>query len=219
MGPHNNQPVLHAGAPLDKAGTAMIMVHGRGASPDDILGLASVFERPQVAYLAPAAAGSAWYPYSFMSPREKNEPYLSSALSVIQSLVDDLLRRGFPAEKIALLGFSQGACLSSEFTIRHPRRYGGLFALSGGLIGPPGTKWDDVAAPLDGMPVVLGCSDIDPHIPKERVIESEVVFARLGARVKRTLYPGMGHIVNNDEIAQVQSVLDDIIASPGTREV
>jgi predicted esterase len=213
MGPHDNQPVLHAGAPLDTADVAMIMVHGRGAGPDDILGLASVFNRPRFACIAPAAAGGTWYPFSFMFPREKNEPGLSSALGVIESLVADLLKRGFPSRKIVLLGFSQGACLSSEFSIRHPRRYGGVLVLSGGLIGPPGTTWDDLSADLDGTPVFLGCSDVDPHIPATRVVESEAVFKKLGARVKRKLYPGMGHLVNEDEVAAVQTILDEVLES------
>jgi phospholipase/carboxylesterase len=207
-GPHAGQQVVHAGASFDAADAAMIMVHGRGASAANILELAAVFDRPRVAYVAPNAAGGTWYPYSFISPRERNEPGLSSALSVIESLVVDLIHRGFPPKRILLLGFSQGACLSTEFAIRHPRRYGGVLALSGGLIGPPGTTWDDVTATLDGLPVFLGCSDIDPHIPKERVLESEQVFTRLGARVKRTLYPGMGHLVNDDEINEVQRVID-----------
>lgn len=204
---------MHGGASLDSAKAAMIMIHGRGAGPRDILGLAPAFDRPQFACIAPAAAGNTWYPFSFMAPRDKNEPGLSSALGVIETLVVDLLRRGIPAHKIALVGFSQGACLSSEFTIRHPRRYGGLLALSGGLIGPPTQAWDEVTTSLDGMPVFLGCSDVDPHIPKERVIQSETVFKRLGARVTRKLYPGLGHLVNEDEIAEVQRVLDEILAA------
>jgi predicted esterase len=214
MEPHEGQPVAHAGAPLDTADAVMIMVHGRGAGPADILSLVPALNRPRIAYIAPAANGGTWYPLSFMAPRVQNEPGLSSALGVIESLVLDLIDLRFPSHKIILLGFSQGACLSSEFTIRHPRRYGGVLALSGGLIGAPGTKWDDVTIPLDGTPVFLGCSDVDGHIPKERVIESEAVFKRLHARVKRILYPGMGHLVNEDEIGHVQHVLDEVLAAP-----
>jgi phospholipase/carboxylesterase/glyoxalase family protein len=214
MGPHDNQPIAHAGAPLDGAAAVMIMVHGRNASPANILSLSAAIDRPQFACVAPAAAGGSWYPFSFMAPRAQNEPGISSALGVLDALVVDLMNRGFPSRKIVLLGFSQGACLSSEFSIRHPRRYGGVLVLSGGLIGAPGTTWDDVTASLDGTPVFLGCSDIDSHIPKERVIESEAVFARIGARVKRTLYPGMGHAVNDDEIAQVRIVLDEVLGAP-----
>ena len=213
MGPHDNQPVVHAGAPLDAADGVIVMVHGRGAGPSDILSLGAAFVRPGFACLAPAAAGGTWYPFPFIAPREKNEPFLSSALEVIESIVAGLLKNGVPSHKIVLLGFSQGACLSSEFVLRHPRRYGGLCVLSGGLIGAPGTAWDDVMAKYEGMPVFLGCSDVDGHIPKSRVLESEAVFKRLGAHVVRKLYPGMGHLVNDDEILEVQAVLDEVTSN------
>jgi predicted esterase len=189
----------------------MIMVHGRNAAPENILELAPVLDRPEFAYLAPAAANGTWYPFSFMAPREKNEPGISSGLFVIESLVSDLLAHGFDPQSIMLLGFSQGACLASEFSIRHPRRYGGVMALSGGLIGPPATTWDDVTVSLDAMPVFLGCSDVDSHIPAERVLETEAVFRRLGASVTRRLYPGMGHTVIADEIENVQRVMDEVL--------
>jgi phospholipase/carboxylesterase/glyoxalase family protein len=217
MQPHAGQRVMHAGAPLDTARAVMIMVHGRNAAPENILELSDVLDRPEFAYVGPAAAGGTWYPYSFMAPREQNEPGISSGLAVIESLVTTLLTRGFAAERIMLLGFSQGACLTSEFSIRHPRRYGGVMVLSGGLIGPPGTTWDDVTTSLDGTPVFLGCSDVDPHIPAERVRESEAVFRRLGAAVTRKLYPGMGHIVNGDEIENVQRVMDEVLAARAPR--
>ena len=194
---------MHAGAALDDADAAMIMVHGRNAGPSAILAFRDAINRPTITCIAPAAAGGTWYPLSFLAPREHNEPGLSSGLGVLESLVDDLIARGFPSRKIVLLGFSQGACLTAEFAVRHPRRYGGVLVLSGGMIGPPGTKWDDVTGSFDGTPVFLGCSDVDSHIPKERVLESERLFTRLGARVRRKLYPGMGHLVNGDEIAEV----------------
>jgi phospholipase/carboxylesterase len=211
--PHGGNPVVHAGAPLDTADAAMILVHGRNAAPANILSMLPRIDRPQFACLAPAATGGAWYPNSFISPREQNEPGITSALSVLEQIVIDLLARGFPSHKIVLLGFSQGACLSAEFALRHPRRYGGVMVLSGGLIGPPGTTWDDVTGAFDGTPVFLGCSDMDAHIPVERVLESEVVFRRLGATVTRRLYPSMGHLVNDDEIAVVQGVLDEVLAA------
>jgi predicted esterase len=216
MKPHAGQPILRAGAAPGAAQAAMIMIHGRNAAPANILELAPVLDRPEFTYVAPAAAGGTWYPFSFMAPREKNEPGISSGLSVIESLVNDLIASGFPATRIMLLGFSQGACLTSEFAIRHPRRYGGVMALSGGLIGPPGTTWDDVTASLDGTPVFLGCSDVDPHIPAERVLESEAVFRRLGATVTRKLYPGMGHTVIGDEIEHVQRVMDSVLEVSST---
>jgi predicted esterase len=207
MGPHDNQPVTYAGAPLAGAKSALIMIHGRGADANDILGLAPLVAPPNMACLAPTAAGNTWYPFSFMAPRAQNEPYLASALGLIERLVSDLIARGIPAEKIALLGFSQGACLSSEFIVRHPRRYGGLIAFSGGLIGPAGTTWTDVATRLDGLPAFFGCSDVDPHIPKARVLETESVFRALGGEVKAKLYPGMPHTVNEDELAEARAII------------
>src|SRR4051812_477845 len=209
--PHAGQPILRAGAAPDAARAAMIMIHGRNAGPANILDLVPVLDRPEFLYVAPAAAGGTWYPLSFMAPREKNEPGISSGLSVIESLVNDLMT-SFAPHQTMLLGFSQGACLTSEFSIRHPRRYGGVMVLSGGLIGPPGTSWDSVTASLDGTPVFLGCSDVDSHIPAERVRESEAVFRRLGAAVTRKLYPGMGHTVSGDEIENVQRVMDEVLA-------
>jgi len=216
MQPHAGQPVLRAGAPLEKARAVMIMIHGRNAAPSNILDLVPVLSRPEFLYVAPAASDGTWYPFSFMVPREKNEPGISSGLFVIESLVNDLMAHGFPAHKIMLLGFSQGACLTAEFSIRHPRRYGGVMVLSGGLIGPPGTTWEDVTTSLDGTPVFLGCSDVDSHIPAERVLESEAVFRRLGADVTRKLYPGMGHTIIGDEIDSVQRAMDSVLGSSAT---
>lgn len=212
MQPHAGQPVLRAGANPRQARAAMIMIHGRNAAPANILDLTPVLARSEFFYVAPAAAGGTWYPYSFLAPRERNEPGISSGLFVLESLVTDLIAQGFSAERIMLLGFSQGACLCSEFAIRHPRRYGGVMVLSGGLIGPPGTTWDDVTTSFDGTPVFLGCSDVDSHVPAERVLESEAVFRRLGADVTRKLYPGMGHTVIGDEIENVQRVMDSVLA-------
>ena len=178
-GPHANVPPAYAGAPLDDADAVLIMVHGRNAAPKNILELIPRFDRPRVACVAPAAAGGAWYPCSFMERRERNEPELSSALNRLESLVTSLIARGTSSHKIVLLGFSQGACLTSEFTMLHPRRYGGVTIFSGGLIGEPGTTWDDVTGDFDGTPIFFGCSDVDGHIPKERVLESEAVFRRL----------------------------------------
>ena len=170
-GPHQNQPLVAHGEPLESAQAAMIMVHGRGASATDILGLAGEIRQPGMAYLAPQAAGHTWYPYPFMSPIEANEPGISSGLQALTDALETLSAQGIEADKTILLGFSQGACLALEFAARHARRYGGVIGLSGGLIGPEGTP-RDYPGSLDGTPVFLGCSDIDPHIPKERVIES-----------------------------------------------
>jgi predicted esterase len=214
MQPHFGNPVVYAGTPLDEATAALILVHGRNAAPANILDLFKRFDRPAFAAVAPAAAGGSWYPLSFIAPREQNEPGITSALFVLETLVKDLIARGFSSHKIVLGGFSQGACLTSEFAIRHPRKYGGVLALSGGLIGAPGTTWDDVHGALIGVPVFLGCSDVDSHIPAGRVLESEAVFKHMGATVTRRFYPGMGHLVNDDEIDFVRGVLDAVLASP-----
>ena len=184
----------------------MIMVHGRGASTDDMLALAAEFATTDVAFLAPQAAGRTWYPYSFLSPIQDNEPGITSGLGVLAALVDGLVAQQIPHARIALLGFSQGACLSLEFAARHPRRYAAVVGLSGGLIGPTGTP-RDYPGSLGGGPVFLGCSDIDAHIPLTRVQESAEVFRRMGAAVDERIYAGMGHTVNEDEIHAVHALL------------
>jgi predicted esterase len=183
----------------------MILVHGRGASAADIMTLGAELKQPGFAYLAPQAAGNTWYPHPFTAPMESNEPYLSSALEVLATVLTSV-EETIPAERVVLLGFSQGACLTLEFAARHARRYGAVVGLSGGLIGPDGTP-RDYPGVFAGTPVFLGCSDIDPHIPKERVIASGDVFERMGAKVAVRLYPGMPHTVNEDEIRTVNKVI------------
>lgn len=199
LSPHENQPILRAGRPLAEAQAALILVHGRGATAASILELADYLPHPAMAYLAPQAAGNTWYPYSFLMPMEQNEPHLSSALARLASLLDEVERAGIPAERVVLAGFSQGACLASEFVARHAQRYGGLLVFSGGLIGPPGTP-RAYEGTLAGTPVFLGCSDVDPHIPLARVNETAEVLARLGAAVDKRIYPRFGHTINQDEI-------------------
>jgi predicted esterase len=182
------------------------MVHGRGSTPEDILGLSTYLGVEGARIVAPAAASGSWYPYSFLAPIPQNEPGLSSALGLLDHLVEELAGEGVPRERVVLLGFSQGACLTSEFVARHARRYGGLIAFSGGLIGPPGTP-RNYAGSLAGTPVFLGCSDVDPHIPAERVRESAAVLSRLGAAVDVRLYPGMPHTVIDDEVQAARAIL------------
>jgi predicted esterase len=209
-GPHQGHPVLQSGVPLAQAGAAMIMVHGRGASAEDILSLAPELPHPAFTYLAPQAAGGTWYPNSFLAPIPSNEPWLSSALAVLEDLLAGVEAAGIPAERVVLLGFSQGACLTAEFVARHARRYGGVAGLSGGLIGPDGTP-RDYPGDLAGTPVFLGCSDVDFHIPKERVLESAAILERLGAAVTTRLYPNMGHTINADELAAVGAIMRSVI--------
>ena len=201
MNPHKGQPVLRGGAPVPGARVALVLVHGRGASADDIYSLGEEIAAgiPGVALLAPQAAGSTWYPQRFLFPVEQNEPYLGSALSVIGGLVEEVVSGGVALERVVLVGFSQGACLSLEFASRNPRRYGGIMGLSGALIGTPGGP-RLLRKGLDGTPVYLGCSDRDAHIPLASVEESATVLAGQGAAVTKSIFPGMGHIVNGEEL-------------------
>lgn len=206
MSLHEGQPLLHEGTELELAGAVMIMIHGRGAGAADIMGLAPQFQRDNLAFLAPEAEGRSWYPYSFLVPVQQNEPGISSAMTVISSLVLESELHDVPRERIFLLGFSQGACLALEFAARYPARYGGVFGLSGGLIGPPGTSWESEQS-LQGTPVFIGCSDVDPHIPKSRVEESAETLRKLGGNVDMQLYAGMGHTISGAEIEAVNKVI------------
>ncbi len=210
-GPHAGQPVYAAGAPLDGARAAMVMIHGRGGSAPDILSLSESLEAPGLAFLAPQAAGSTWYPHRFIEPTRMNEPHLSGALETVRDLVAAIEAAGVPAERILVLGFSQGACLATEFAVRFPRRYGGVVGLSGGLIGSDG-EVAVRAGDLAGMPVILGCSDVDFHIPLARVRETTRVLTEMGAEVAETIYPGMGHGIVEDEVRQVQALVRRVLA-------
>jgi predicted esterase len=205
--PHAEQPVALAGLPLDQSGRAVVMIHGRGASPRNILDLVPRLDRPGFSYVAPAAANNTWYPFSFLEPLAKNEPYLTSALKRLEHVVRDVTTAGIPAQRIVLLGFSQGACLAAEFAYRHMERFGGAVLFSGGLIGPPGTTWQTDRS-FRRTPVFLGCSDVDAHVPQWRVDETADVFGRMDAEVTERIYPGMGHLVSDDEMAVAQSLLD-----------
>jgi predicted esterase len=207
-GPHEGQPVLQAGAPLEAAHAAMVLVHGRGASAADIMTIANELMHPRIAYLAPEASGHTWYPNPFTAPIESNEPYLSSALGVLESLLERI-REHVPMERVILLGFSQGACLTLEFSARHARRYGGVIGFSGGLIGPEGTPRDHPGS-FAGTPVFLGCSDVDPHIAKQRVLDTEAVLKKMGAAVTLRLYPNMGHTVTADEIHSAAQIVEAV---------
>ena len=212
QGLHQGQPVqMRAEAP-GRARAAMLMLHGRGARAEDILSLADQLAQPGFVYFAPQAAGNTWYPKRFLEPLQDNEPWLSSALELVSDTFTGILNFGFPPERIMILGFSQGACLTLEFAARNARHFGGVAGLTGALIGP-----DDLPrnypGSLAGTPVFLGCSDVDFHIAKERVEATAEILRNLGGSVTRRLYPDMGHTVNQDELEFVRSMMKSVIAN------
>jgi predicted esterase len=209
--PHKGQPVATSGRPLEESRGAAVMMHGRGRDTDDILGVAERVDEETFAYVAPAAEGNSWYPYSFMEPTQENEPRLSYALEVLDDTVNGLAERGIPKREIVLAGFSQGACLVAEYAARHAERWGGILIFTGGLIGPPGMRWD-YEGYFDGTPVFLGTSDVDEFVPEERVRESANVFEKMGANVTLRVYSGMGHIVNDDEVAAAREILEGVVS-------
>lgn len=204
--PHAGQSIAASGTPLDSATAAVILLHGRGATASSILGLGEALAEDGLALLAPQAADRTWYPRPFIAPREQNEPQLTSALHTVHAVVEHVIEGGIPPERIALVGFSQGACLATEYASRVPRHYGAVVAFSGGLIGPmsePQTREGDLA----GTPVFLGCSDRDSHIPLERVNETTRVLRGMGAEVTEVIYPGLGHTINADELAHAERLI------------
>lgn len=210
IAPHHASKIFIEGADIDKASAVMIMVHGRGATAQSILELAQYFTIDNISYVAPQANGGTWYPNSFLMPLEQNEPGITSGLQRISEIVDYIVTLGIPEQKIMLLGFSQGASLSMEWTARNGKNIGAVFGLSGGLIGPNGTPRNYTGTLLNTS-VFIGCSDVDFHIPKEQVIESAEIFRKLNAEVTMTLYPNMGHTVNDDEIDQINSIMQKVV--------
>lgn len=184
----------------------IITLHGRGASAAGILELAAALAQPDLAFIAPQAKGGSWYPSSFMAPFEANQPFLDRALATVSELLDAVTEAGFSPGKTGLMGFSQGACLALESAVRQAKPFGAVLGFAGGLIGPPGTARDYPGA-FGGAQVLLACSDIDPHIPLARVDETADVLARMGARVTKRIYPGFGHGINDDGIAQARRIL------------
>ena len=210
--PHQGQPIRTAGEPLDQAKAALLTVHGRGATAEDILSLADELALPGFAFLAPQAAGNTWYPNRFLDPISSNEPWLSSALAFTGDVLNQIIEARILPERIILLGFSQGACLTLEYAARNAQRYGGVVGLSGALIGPDDTP-RDYAGSLDGTPVLLGCSDVDFHVPKERVLHTAEVMRHLGGDVTVRLYPNMDHTINQDEIDFIRGMMRTLVAS------
>ena len=209
--PHEGGLVRTMGEPLGVAKAAMLMVHGRGASAEDILSLAEQLDVARFAFFAPQASNNTWYPNSFLSPISDNEPWLSSALAFMEEVMAMITKAGIAPEQSMILGFSQGACLTLEYAVRHAQRYGGLVGLSGALIGPD-TLLRDYSGTLAGTPVFLGCSDVDFHVPKERVDGAAAILARLGGDVTERLYPNMAHTVNQDEVDFVRGMMQSVLA-------
>lgn len=213
-GPHAGQPVLTSGEPLPGAAAVLILAHGRGAHASDMIGLGNALALPGVAILAPQAADQAWYPERFIAPIARNQPWLNSALGTLDLAVQRAIDAGVPAERIVLGGFSQGACLAAEYIARQAAvrgRFGGLLAYSGGLIGPPGTPFH-YSGSLEGTPAFLGCSDVDFHIPAERVRETAFALEQLGGAVEMILYPGMGHTINEEEVEKGRAIVRGVLS-------
>jgi phospholipase/carboxylesterase len=204
---HGTQALLRAGASLDEATGAVVLLHGRGASAEDILNLSVPLGLPQVAYVAPQAAGSRWYPQTFLAPREQNEPDLSSALQRVREIVTALEEAGLPAERIAIGGFSQGACLSTEFVATYPKRYAAVLAFTGGLIGPAGSDLSH-AGDLAGTPVFVANGDADPFSPWQRTLETAEQLRAMGASVEVQQYPGRPHTITGDEMQRAKALLE-----------
>lgn len=209
-GPHQNQPLVEAGSELSTAEAALILVHGRGASARSITRFGRQVHHDGVALLAPQAANSEWYPNSFLAPVDSNEPGRSSGLHAIDAAVTLAREAGIPSERIMLAGFSQGACLASEYLVTGPQRFGGLAALSGGLLGET-VDPADYEGDLSNTPVFLGCSDVDPHIPADRVRVTAAVFESMDADVDMRLYDGMAHTINQEELQVVSNLVAGLV--------
>jgi predicted esterase len=199
--------VVEKGESLEAAGAAMVLLHGRGATPEDIyLDCAGLLGEAGFAFLAPRAAGGAWYPQPFTAPLESNEPWLSRALATIDGFIGRI-EETVPVERVVLLGFSQGGCLALEYAARRARRYGAVVGFSAALIGPPDLP-RTYEGSLGGTPVFLGCSDRDPYVAADLVTRSAAVLRGLGAEIDLRFYSGMGHIVNADEIGRVRRLME-----------
>ncbi|MDZ7716276.1 MAG: alpha/beta fold hydrolase [Balneolaceae bacterium] len=211
QGPHQGKPVATAGSEPKQANAAMILIHGRGASAESMLLFADEFTVSDIHYRAIQADRHTWYPNSFLAPKEQNQPGISSGLQSIYDQIKRMNVAGIPTSHIVLLGFSQGACLASEYAARHPQPFGGLVALSGGLIGPE-VSAENYSGSFEGTPVFIGCSDRDPHIPKERVEKTAEILQGLNANVTKKIYPNMGHTVNQDEIDHINHLLQKVVS-------
>lgn len=201
---HEHQSLLQSGTPLEAAKAVMILLHGRGDTSQGIMGLSQEFEHPDFAFVAPQAANNTWYPFRFIEPTSRNEPYLTSAIQTVNNILE-LTQKHVSLQRTFLVGFSQGACLALEVAARKGGKFGGVIAFSGGLIGD--TLEFEKYQNLEQTPFFLGCSDVDSHIPKTRVEESAVLLEKLGASVTMRLYPNFGHSINENELEQTRALI------------
>ena len=206
---HQGQPVLHAGEEISRARAAVVILHGRGASAEDILGISDYLRYPGLAWLAPQAAGHVWYPERHFAPLEANEPALSSAFLVIEQLIGGLMGRGIPAERIFFGGFSQGACISTEFAFRHVQRWGGIFIFSGSCMGPSETApGGDSRGSFEGTPVLVACGDPDPYFDADSVRRTAGMFRARAAAVEELLIPGVGHSIGDEAMDLASGIFE-----------
>ena len=214
---HETLPIIQAGTPIEQATGVLILLHGRGGSAEDMIGLGRALTSDRLALLAPQAPGHTWYPYSFLAPRQQNEPYLSSALKQVEAALAKATSAGLETSRVAICGFSQGACLATEFVARHPQRYAGLLAFTGGLIGPleePISLTGDLA----GTPVLLSSGDPDPHVPWKRVQQSGELLTGIGGQVMLQRFPGRPHTILPEEIEQGKKLLSISLDQKGQPE-
>lgn len=202
----HQKDVVTAGKPLSQAKKVLIMIHGRGGTAENILGLAAHLDVADFALLAPQATDNTWYPYSFMAPLQQNEPWLSSAIGVIGEVVKELLAQGFTEKQLYFLGFSQGACLTLEYVARNAARYGGVVAFTGGLIGDKIYN-EHYQGDFRETPVFIGTSDPDMHVPVQRVYATANILKDMHANVSEVIYPNMGHTITQDEIDKANSLV------------
>ena len=213
--PHHDQPVLATGVELSQAKGAVILLHGRGASAEDILGLSDAIELPGLAWFAPQAAGHVWLPNHFFQPISDNEPWLSSALAVVDGLVGAIAAAGIPADRTFVGGFSQGACLTAEYALRHPRRWGGIFVLSGSSLGPANDREAESLRPsgsFEGTPVIVSCGDPDPYFDVPSIHRTASQFRERGAKVQERLVPGLGHQVSDEALEMCRAAIESALA-------
>jgi phospholipase/carboxylesterase len=204
----HQKKIISGGKKIAEARKALIMIHGRGASAEDILGLGDELNVPDFTLLAPQASNYTWYPYSFLAPVKQNEPWLSSALGLLGELVLDINKAGINDENIYFAGFSQGACLTLEYVTRNARRWGGVCAFTGGLIGDRVYN-ENYSGDFEGTPVFIGSSDPDPHVPVERVHASAHIITAMNANVVEKVYANMGHTISRDEIINANKLMFD----------